>query len=313
VPVRIVSEQGLSLPGLVRALRPGIRSADVVHAHRYKEVVASVLAMVPARRPLVVTVHGLEPAGQLGWGRRLQIWGALWLARLAGARFVAVSRELELRLGRVLGADCVERFPNPAPARPSGACGFDLRRRIGWHADRRLVGFVGRLEPVKGPDLLLEIASLTRSDLGFVFVGEGSLEAELEARVRELRLADRVSFVGAVSDALLLLDQLDALALPSRHEGLPMVLLEAAVVGIPVVAFDVGGVSEVLDGGPAAALVPGGDLARFARALERATDRDDILEQALARWAALTRERFSLRSVSTAYRALYGRLRRPAR
>jgi glycosyltransferase involved in cell wall biosynthesis len=86
---------------------------------------------------------------------------------------------------------------------------------------------------------------------GFILIGGGSLERELSARVNAAGLADRVALLGEVSDAASYIRQFDVLALPSHYQGLPLVLLEAAASQVPVVAFDVGGVREVLDTGGA--------------------------------------------------------------
>jgi glycosyltransferase involved in cell wall biosynthesis len=151
----------------------------------------------------------------------------------------------------------------------------------------------------------LEIADGVGSDVGFVFIGEGSMEAELRRAVRAKGLDDGVGFVGPVLNAMPLLGQLGVLALPSRHEGLPMVLLEAAVLGLPVVAFDIGGVRQVLDGGPAATVMNPGDVSGFSRELERVIRAGHELDEDVATWAEPVRERFDVRSIVASYRKLY--------
>ena len=135
------------------------------------------------------------------------------------------------------------------PAVRSGEGFPDLRRRFGWSLSRAVFGFVGRLESVKGPDRFVHLAAHYRGDAGFVLIGTGSFERDLRGRVAAQGLSDRVAFMGEVPEATAYLRQFDLLVLPSRHEGFPMVLLEAAACEIPVVPFDVGGVREVLDGG----------------------------------------------------------------
>jgi glycosyltransferase involved in cell wall biosynthesis len=86
---------------------------------------------------------------------------------------------------------------------------------------------------------------------------------------------------------------------------LPLVTLEAAASNVPVVAFDVGGISEVLDGGPAARLVPPGDETGFLTAVEdmladRAHLRDDVV-----RWSNAVRSRFEPSAVWSAYKRVY--------
>jgi glycosyltransferase involved in cell wall biosynthesis len=148
----------------------------------------------------------------------------------------------------MLGPECVANTPNPIPVVRSGIETADLRQRFGWKPSRAVVGFIGRLEQVKGPNRFLDLAARYPGDAGFVLIGPGSLERALRKRVMTEGLAERVAFMGEVPETTGYLSQFDVLALPSRHEGFPMVLLEAAACGVPLVAFDVGGVAEVLDG-----------------------------------------------------------------
>ena len=306
VPVTVLPERTASFLGLVRALRRHLEAMgiDVVHAHRYKEILLAALAH-PRRCRFVVTVHGLEPWRQAGLAATLRTWCCLAVARARGARFAAVSGELARRLARRLGPGRVSRIPNPIAPRPHAEGAPDLRARCGWPAERPLVGFVGRLEIVKGPDRLLDVAQLGPCAAGFVLLGSGSLANALAQRVAEQDLSERVSLLGEVPDAAALLPQLDVLAMTSRHEGLPMVLLEAAAAGVPVVAYDVGGVRELLDGGPAARCVADGDAAGFAAALaEVLTDRE-ASRAAAAAWGASVGERFGAARTRAAYLTLY--------
>jgi len=307
VPVHVIPESSHSFPGLVVATRRWLkgRNPEVVHAHRYKEILATVLAVAPRRYGFVSTVHGLEPSSQLKRSRVLLIWATLIAARLVGARFVTVSDELTRRLTRILGRRSVTRIPNPMPMIGSDEP-QDLRDRFGWDSSRPIVGFIGRLEFVKGPDIFTELAARTLTDAGFVLIGAGSLERELSARVTAAGLTDRVVFLGQVPDATGYLRQFDVLALTSRHEGLPLVLLEAAASDVPVVAFDVGGVREVLGRGrPGARLVPPADQDAFRRAIEESLEHREQSRAGAARWAESVRTEFSLTAVSSAYCRLY--------
>ena len=130
----------------------------------------------------------------------------------------------------------------------------------------------GRLEEQKGHDLLFEaLSTVLRQGLDFTLVvaGEGSRRSWLEQQALSLRLAPRVQFVGQVEDVGSLLAAADAVLLPSRWEGLPLVLLEAMARGRPIVASAVGGVPDVIQDGVNGTLVPPGDAAALAVALEQ--------------------------------------------
>jgi len=313
VRIRVIPEEQHSFCGLVWAVRRWIRHGrfDVIHTHRYKEVIIAVLALVPSLRRLIVTIHGLEPWSQLTCGRRLRVWGAIFLARLYGARFIGVSGELAHRLANRLGQASVFRIPNPMPLVPP--CKFiDLRARFGWNPRQPVVGFLGRLEEVKGPDTFLDVAKRVTSGECFVFIGSGSMESHLVRRVQSEGLDRHVRFLGEVSNPIRYLRQLDVLAITSRHEGLPMVLLEAAACEVSVVAFDVGGIRDVFNGSRALRLVPPGNVAEFCAAIHDILADPDETRNEVRRWAEWVRSHFGLPSVISSYLAVYrGDLKAP--
>ena len=149
---------------------------------------------------------------------------------------------------------------------------------------------VANLRPEKGYDVLLEAAkAIADSDLPIrvAAVGRGPLSDALRERHVELGLGDRFQFLGQRDDVLQLLVGADAFVLASHHEGLPVALMEATSVGLPIVASCVGGVPQVLDDEVDALLVPPGDPALLAQAMKRlASDpelRDRLGRQAKSR------------------------------
>jgi glycosyltransferase involved in cell wall biosynthesis len=309
--VHVIEEQGRSFMALCRDVRAFLKESavDLIHTHRHKEVALALCATLPRIRPVVLTVHGLEPWWQMKAGQGLRVWMVLAFARMCGAWFVAVSAEIERRLRRRLGRWRIRQIGNALP-RVGRACDeVNLRAKAGWRRSRPVVGFVGRLEEVKGPDLFLDLVPLCDDDVGFAVIGSGSMEADLRARVTLKSLGDRVVFLGQLPDVTPCLPQLDLLALTSRHEGLPLVLLEAAACEVPVVAFDVGGVREVLDGSRAARYVAFGDLAEFAREIKGLLQNRSASVE-VARWANSVRSRFGLAQAIAAYLDVYRRAMR---
>src|SRR5262249_47568613 len=136
--------------------------------------------------------------------------------------------------------------------------------------------------------------------------GAGSLAHKLSARVIAAGLTERVGFLGEVPDAAPYIRQFDVLALPSRHEGLPVVLLEAAACGVPIVAFDVGGVSEVLQkSGPGARLIPPTDRDGFREAVEEFLQDRQRSRIRATEGAQSISTQFSLARISSAYCDVY--------
>jgi glycosyltransferase involved in cell wall biosynthesis len=108
---------------------------------------------------------------------------------------------------------------------------------------------VGRLHEQKGIDVLLQSAALWPSDappICFLIIGDGDDRDDLERRATELKLGDRVRFVGWRDDVPYVLPCADLFVLPTRWEGLPFVLLEAMAAGVPVVSTRVSGVPEAV-------------------------------------------------------------------
>jgi len=173
--------------------------------------------------------------------------------------------------------------------------------------------FAGNLLPVKGPDLLLEafrIVHAHRPDATLAFVGSGTMEDELREMVAGAGLGKVVAFRGRVvrEQVLQHFHQARILALPSRNEGMPLAAMEAHMVGVPVVAMDVGGVSEVVRHGETGLVVPAGDAAAFADALLGLLGD----EPRRARFGRAARERaltrFNPLEMAKRYAALYDRV-----
>ncbi|GGK55834.1 putative glycosyltransferase [Planomonospora parontospora subsp. parontospora] len=155
-------------------------------------------------------------------------------------------------------------IPNPLPAWPAGTAGLTARRVLG----------VGRLEGVKRFDRLISAFAMAcgSGPAGWELhlIGEGAEEERLRAHARACGVADRVVFRGAVPAAEMGREYLggSVLGLSSEHEGLPLVVAEAASYGVPSVAFDVsGGVRSLVRDGETGILVPPADVDAFAAAL----------------------------------------------
>ena len=140
-------------------------------------------------------------------------------------------------------------------------CGLDLapfrervdsasvRAELGIPQDAFVVGHVGRFEPQKNHQFLLEIAAKIAQHepkMRLLLIGYGSLRGDVENKVAQLGLTDKVIFAGVRSDIpRLMLSAMDVFLLPSLFEGLPLVLIEAQAAGLPCVFSDV--ISEEID------------------------------------------------------------------
>lgn len=128
---------------------------------------------------------------------------------------------------------------------------------------------VGRLHPAKGIDILLEaLCGLKAYDFEVKVVGEGSQKSYLERLTEQYGLTAQVSFLGVRHDVECLMQNSDCLLVPSRWEGLPMVILEAMANGLPVIASAVGGIPEAVEHGETGYLVPSKNVTALRRVLK---------------------------------------------
>lgn len=241
---------------------------DVVHSHMVHANLIARLARLAAPMPrLVCTAHSNREGG------RLVMWAYRLTNRLADVTTHVseeAAREYEQAgavppggILTVYNGINVERFADKSGANGRG-CGQ-------IQSGRRLVLSVGRLVPEKNQAALLRAFALIEGrhrDTDLWLVGEGPLRADLEALRAELGLDGRVCLVGKRDDVPALMRGADLLVLSSQVEGFGLVVAEAMASGTPVVATNVGGVSEVMqDHG---ILVPPGDVAALAQGMTQA-------------------------------------------
>jgi D-inositol-3-phosphate glycosyltransferase len=198
-----------------------------------------------------------------------------------------------------------------APGEQSGA-----RRALGFDLDRPLLLFVGRIQPLKGPDVAVRaLAELGRPDAQLVIVGGASGDAggdeaiRIRALVDELGLSDRVYFVEPQPHHILstYYRAADIVLVPSRSESFGLVALEAAACGIPVVASAVGGLLSLVDDQVTGRLIDGRDPGRYARAITEILD-DDAVRRSMSTAAVARARSYTWSFAAARLRRLYSDL-----
>jgi len=250
------------------------RGIQILHSHRYKENLLAALLAWRRNIPYVVrSQHGLpEPFGGLKQMKHaiFQVADQM-VARYSTDTVICVSAELRSRLARYLDPGKTVVIHNGVDVEQvrSTLTSNDAKKRLGIPGDTRVVGTVGRLDPIKRLDIFLAAAhamSKQVPNVRFVILGEGSEEHRLREQARALRLQNSVFFLGQRQDVYDVVRAFDLFVLCSDHEGLPMALLEALALAVPVVACRTGGISEVIEDGVNGVLLATGDPSALAEA-----------------------------------------------
>jgi len=281
----------------LRALDP-----DVLHSnHAWPWACAyGELAALALPRLGIVAVDHLPRAAAVS--RRRRIGRRLLAGRLDAHIAVGerAARQVEELLDLSVGA--VQAIPNGVPPAP-------IADPVPRAATGSVIGSIGRLDDQKGYDLLVRVLP-ELPDATAVLVGDGPERGALEALAACLGVEDRLVITGWTSEPRRHLPSFDIFALPSRWEGLPLVILEAMHAGLPVVAADVGSVAEAVRDGKTGFLVPPDDAPALCARL-RCLLSDAKLGAALgAAGRKRARERFTAERMAQAYEAVYRRVAR---
>jgi sugar transferase (PEP-CTERM/EpsH1 system associated) len=288
----------------------------VVHTRN----LAALEAVVPAWAAHVpVRIHG-----EHGWseqdpdGRRRRYRYVRRLYRPFVHRYVALSRHIadylerrvkipHERVSQMYNGVDTERFMPSEERGQIRGCPFGA-------PDEWLVGWVGRMDPVKDPLNLAhaflrarQLSPAAAKRMRLVLVGEGAQREALGALLGRPGLQEQVWFAGERADVADIMRGLDCFVLPSRAEGVSNTILEAMASRLPIIATRVGGNAELIEPGMTGLLVPPADSESLARAmLAYFTERSMARRHAKAA-RRVAEDRFSLRRMVADYGALYER------
>lgn len=244
----------------IAALRPDLVHCWLFAANSYGRA-AALAAAVPR---IVAGERCVDP-----WKRWHELAIDRWLARRTDAIVANSSGVRDFYVRHGLPAAKFVVIPNGiAPAEPPGESRGDLLAELALPSDARLIGAVGRLWPQKRVKDLIwacDLLKVIRDDVHLLIVGDGPHRPRLEHYTRQVRIEDKVHFLGHRADVPRLMPHFDALWLGSEYEGLPNAVMEAMAAGLPVVATDISGNRDLVVQGETGFLVPVGDRAGFAR------------------------------------------------
>lgn len=323
----------IELPELIRAVNPWMDARarrylamefqrlrpDVVHTHSSKAGILGRFAARDARvRHIVHTIHGMS------FNRtqpRFTRWLYAQLERMAARRTHAivtvadamVQQSLAAGVGRLEQYLTIYSGMDVAPFTPTRFDRAAIRRAWGVPDEAIVVGTCARLFRRKGYEQLIPImaAAVARNPrLHFVWIGDGAQRTEYEAELVQRGLRERTTLTGLLppSEVPSQLAGCDIVAHTSQWEGLPRVVVQALLLEIPVVAFDIDGTPEVVHDGHTGHIVPLNDEAAFVNALCALANAPDIRAAMGRAGRQLCSERFDWRQMVEQLERLYLRL-----
>lgn len=302
---------GFSIRGLWEILRfARAQKIDVIHSHGYKSnIILGITPRLVRPSPIICTLHG--------WTSRAHLKKLTF--------FEAVERKLIRRLDSIVSvSDSVRRKIDPERSNKKISTipnGIQLPQELPITPSRPLVGrgwseheplrilSIGRLSHEKGFDTLLEAVRILREQDAHIRVtiaGDGPRRHELLQFVEAANLEQYVSLIGYVRDTQALYEAADLFVIPSRTEGLPLVLLEAMIARVPVIATDVGDISQVLAGGRYGRLLRKPDARVLADAiLDFSSNRLQVIEETVDKARQNVIEAYSAEMMAKRYVEVY--------
>jgi glycosyltransferase involved in cell wall biosynthesis len=312
-------KRGVPDPRAMLRLVKELRSfqPDIVHCHMPQ---ANLLAR--AVRPfqpfpvLINTLHNLTMERMNGSSGRLLELAHGWTDRYCDLTTVICAPALRSYIERgAVDANKIAVMYNGVNTRTfnaDGAVRRELRRELGLNGKFAWLA-IGRFERAKAyPNMIRAFAKAvqeSRQPLVLLICGQGSREEEIRAEVKACGMMERVQFLGVRRDIPAVMNAADGFVLSSYLEGLPMVLLQASSVGMPIVATDVGGNAEVVKEGENGFVVPSGNESALANALRRVVELPDVERLLMAeRGRRMAREQFEIQRILDRWEELYGAL-----
>lgn len=231
---------------------------DVIHVHDWLAAFSGISFKHYVKKPMVLTVHSTEVGRAQGLHSpdSFSINGIEWWATYEADRVIVCSQSMKNEIcGHFnLPLDKVEVIPNaidPTKYQTSVDRG-SVRQRYGVGYGEKLILCVGRLVPQKGIEYFIRaIPSIAKRypEAKFIIVGEGWSRDILEAEAHASGHGKKIRFTGFASDkeVIDLMTSADVLVVPSVYEPFGIVALEGMATGVPVVASQVGGLSEVIE------------------------------------------------------------------
>jgi glycosyltransferase involved in cell wall biosynthesis len=242
---------------------------DIIHTHGYKSDILGLLAARKAGIKCVVTPHGFENAKD--FKLRLFIWFGCKAMGYAdkvvplSPQLMQDSRNVGVREDKLL---YIQNGVDLSEVEEQRLKKTTLKKTT----DQKRIGFIGQMISRKNISDILNIfenLSGSHDNLRLIFVGDGDQREKLESYSKQLSSYPNIEFLGFRDDRLELLQSFDLFVMTSTLEGIPRCLMEACAMGIPVAAYDIPGIDQLITHGETGLLAQPGDTKTLATYWER--------------------------------------------
>ena len=247
---------------------------DMIHLHSSKAGIVGRLAAFGFKIPTLFTAHGWAFTEGANWKQRCYGLLAEWMMARLSDGIISVSQydyDLALRYG--------VRSSKGNWMVHNGVAELQQDKDTAFDKETLTVLNIGRIGQQKNQKLLLQAAAQISREFLLIIVGTGALKNALQQYAKQLKIEHKVSFVENTQDIEPWFRQANIFVLSSNYEGLPLTVLEAMSMGLPVVATDVGGVSEAITHNKNGFLITRGDSKDLANKITQLIDSAELRKQ----------------------------------
>lgn len=282
------------------------RKIDILAVHLSKPIMGGLLASFFCDVKVVVHEHGPVVRGGLQYSFYRFMLRRLWKR---AAAFIAVSQNMADALVERIGVDRdkIRIIPNAVDFDQFNSANIrreDMRSQWNINDDNVVIGFVGRLDSVKGVDILLRAVADMPKNYVAVLAGRGSEEKEYRSLAAELGIEDRIRFLGFSKDVASVMSACDVAVIPSRQESFGIAALEFMRMEVPIVSSGVDGLGEYLIDGENSILSKDNTPEQVCRSVEKLME-DEHLRCKLIEGGKRTAERYSVEKCVRAVEEVY--------
>lgn len=297
--------------GVVRKLCNIIRrnDIDIIHTHGYKSDILGLLAAKYTGIRCLSTPHGFS--GKTGWKLATFIRIGTHMLRYFDA-VAPLSEELVSDMARFhVRANRIQLIQNGVDLTEFDAMASASDGKPISASSMKTIGFIGQMIPRKGlPDLLEVFDRLYSRDTSvkLELLGDGRQREELENQARARSSGNAVSFLGFRSDRLERLSNFDLFVMTSSLEGIPRCLMEAMAMGVPVVAYDIPGVDQLVEHGVTGLLAPHGDVDALEKLCSQVLSDQKLASRLTTNARQLILDHYSAARMAREYESLFEEL-----